>query len=118
IPLEQVPNIINANILCKDDDKPKRAGDELSLDSGQPVIGLRCRVARYESIPSQLPPDGVDSSRNPFVGAREESDERDVEDARVQFLRPVVLGEGPAIRVVATLADLPVDLVANLLPPL
>src|SRR5205085_3452979 len=69
-----------------------------------------------EAVAAELAPDGVDRPGDALVASREEADERDVEDAGVELLRPVVLREGAAVGVVPALADLAVDLVADLLP--
>jgi hypothetical protein len=43
--------------------------------------------------------DGVDRARDALVGGGQEPDEGDVEHARVELLRAVVLGEGPLLGV-------------------
>src|SRR5262249_57938590 len=79
-------------------------------------IRLRGRVARDEAVPAELARDCIDRSGDALVAARKEADEGDVEHARVELLRPVVLRERAAFGVVALVADLGVDLVANLSP--
>src|SRR5262249_35209406 len=58
----------------------------------------------------------VDRARDALVIAGQESDKRDVEDARVELLRAVVLRERPALAIVTLFADFLVDLVADLFP--
>ena len=82
-------------------DEPERAGEELALVAGQAVVGLGGRVARDEAVAAQLAQDRVDRAGHALVGPRQEADERDVQHARVELLRAVVLGERPPLRVVA-----------------
>ena len=114
--LEQLPRFLDAAVAGERIDQPEGAGQELSLVARQPVVGLRGRVAGHEPVPAELARDRVDGAGHTLVGSRQEPDERDVQDAGVQFTGAVVLGERVPLGVVAALADLRMDLVADLRP--
>src|SRR5215216_654883 len=115
-PLEQGTSLLDTAVERERADQPKRAGKELSLVAGQPVVRVGGRVARDEAVSAEVARDRVDRAGDPLVGAGKEPHERDGEDTRVELLGSIVLGEGAPLAVVALLADLPVDLVAGLLP--
>src|SRR5215216_1391371 len=117
-PLEQGTSLLDTAVERERADQPKRAGKELSLVAGQPVVRVGGRVARDEAVSAEVARDRVDRAGDPLVGAGKEPHERDGEDTRVELLGSIVLGEGAPLAVVALLADLPVDLVAGLLPAL
>jgi hypothetical protein len=98
--------------------QPERAGQELALVAVEAVVGLRGRVARDEPVTAQLVAHRVDRPGDAGVVAGQEADEREVEDAGVERLRSVVLGERAAFRIPALVADLLVDRVARRPPAL
>ena len=110
---KSVARLVDAAVARERADEPERAGEELPLVARQAVVGLRGRVARDEAVAAQLAPDRVDRPGHALVVAGQEADERDVEHARVQLLRAVVLRERAPLGVVAALAHLGVDLVAD-----
>src|SRR4029450_1972097 len=115
-PLEQGTRLRDSAGGRERADQPERAGEELSLVAGEPVVGVGGRVARDEAVSAEVARDRLDSAGAPLVGSRKEPHERDGEDARVELLGSVVLGKGAPLAVVALLTDLAVDLVAGLLP--
>src|SRR4029450_7043532 len=121
-PLEQGTRLRDSAGGRERADQPERAGEELSLVAGEPVVGVGGRVARDEAVSAEVARDRIDRGGDPLVGARKEPHERDGEDARVEplgsvvLVGSVVLGKGAPLAVVALFADLAVDLVAGLLP--
>ena len=85
-------------------DQPEGAREELTFVAAKPSSVSGGRIARHEAVATKLARDRVDRAGDPLVGCREEPDERDVEDAGVELLGSVVLGEGAALRVIALLA--------------
>src|SRR6185312_2142139 len=85
-PLEQRTSLRDPAVDRKGTDQPKRAGQELPLVAGQPVVGVGSRVAGDEAVPAELTRDRVDGARDPLVGPRQEADEWNVQDARVELL--------------------------------
>src|SRR5262245_56710448 len=73
-------------------------------------------IAEHEPVLEQLPLDRLDRAANPRVGRREEADERQQQEARIELLRPVRLREGAELGFEAALADVPVDLVPDVSP--
>src|SRR5258707_7223361 len=73
-------------------------------------------IPEDESVVDQLAFDRLDGAADTRVGRGQEADERDEEQARVDLLRPVRLDERPELPVEAALADLGVDLGAQLAP--
>ena len=113
-PLEQRARLVDAAVERERVDQPERAGEELALVAGQAVVGLppsssarRSRRGRARAATASIVPGDA------LVVAGQEADERDVQDAGVELARAVVLGERAALAVVAALADLRVDLVAD-----
>ena len=79
----------------------------------------RGRVAQDEAVRGgQLALDRLDGADHPLVVRRQEAHLRDEQQRGVQLLRAVGLREGVALLVVALLAHVPVDVVAQLAPPL
>ena len=76
------------------------------------------RVAGQKPVARQLALDRLDRPDQAVIVRRQEAGQRDRERGGVQLGGAVVLGERVAVRVEAALADLCVDLVANLTPPL
>ena len=112
-------------IIARSSASQKRAGQEGALVAGQAVEVLVAagvalgRVAQHEAVlGGQLPLDRLDRADDPLVVRRQEAHLRDEQQRRVQLPGAVGLGEGVALPVVALLAHVVVDLVAQLLEPL
>ena len=84
----------------------------------QPVdlAGVGGPVAEHEAALDQLPLDRLDGSPDPRIGGRQEVHQRDHQQAGVELVGPVVLGERSLVGVEALVADLVVDLLADRLP--
>src|ERR687888_386282 len=100
-------------------DEPKRTGQEDPLAGRQTVDAALVRqVSQDEAVPDQRPLDRIDRPLHSLVAGGEEADERNQEQARVEAFRTVRLRERRERRVVSAAADLGVDLVPKLAPPL
>ena len=83
----------------------------------EPVhLSLLGPVAEHEAVVDQLALDGLHRRHHPRVLRRQEADLGDEEQARVERIAPVELGEAPPRRVPALLADVGVDPVAHRAP--
>src|SRR5439155_3661703 len=74
------------------------------------------RVAHHEAVAEELALDGLDRPAHAPIGRGEKTDERDHEQARVEVRRAERLRERVPLRVVALVADLAVDRVAERSP--
>src|SRR5919108_3859179 len=54
-PLEERAGLLDAAVECESAHEPERAGEELPFVAGQPVVGLRGRVAGDETVAAELP---------------------------------------------------------------
>ena len=70
-----------------------------------------------EAVAHELTLDRGHGADHPWIVGREETDEWDHQQTRIQSLRAVELGEGVELDIEALLADLPVDLGAGRAPP-
>ena len=85
----------------------------------QPVDGRRLLVvpvSEDEAVLHQLAAHRLERAAHPRVVGRQEAEERDRQQARVESLPVVVPDEGAELLVVAALEHLGVDLVANAAP--
>ena len=98
--------------------QPERAGQEGALPPGQPVdrAVVGGAVAQDEPVVHELALHGFDGAHHPRVARREEAHQRDHEHAGVELVGAVVLREGADLVVVALLADLGEDVVAQRAP--
>ena len=88
---------------------------------GRPSTSARLlvvAVALHEAVDEELAPHRLERAAHARVVRREEADERDREQARVEPLRAVRLHERAELRVEALLEHLGVDLVADRPPAL
>src|SRR5262249_61510816 len=85
---------------------------------GEPSIPshLAPAVAEHEPIVSQFTLNCLNRGANTFVSDRQKTGERHYKEARVQRIRPIDLGESFLLRVIAALANLCMNLIANFLP--
>src|SRR5215217_5350012 len=107
-PLEQLSGILEPADQGVVVGQPEAAGQEGSLPAGEPVHRLPGRaggIAEHEPVVQQLPLDGLDGALDPRVGRGQEPHQGNEQEAGVQLPRPVVLGEGPAVGVVAVGAE-------------
>ena len=111
-PLEELAGIVVAPEHAQAVGQPERAGEERALPAAQAVdlTGVHGPVAEDEVALHQLPLDRLDRPPDPGVAGRQEADQRDHQQAGVELVRAVVLGEGPLLGVEALVADLVVDL--------
>ena len=83
---------------------------------GRPSIARRLLVVpvpEHEAVLHQLAPNRLERAAHPRIVGRQEPEERDRQQARVESLRVVVLDERAELLVVAALEHLRVDLVTN-----
>ena len=80
------------------------------------VVRLVALVAHHEAVAHQLRLDRGDGAAHTDVAGRQEVDERDHQQARVELRAAVCLHERVSIRVEAVGADVVVDLLAHLAP--
>src|SRR5947208_17140709 len=73
-------------------------------------------IAEDEAVLHQLALDRFDRASDAWVGRGQEADEREHEEGRVEFARPVRLRKRAELLVLAALADLLVDLVPQPAP--
>ncbi len=113
----------SAGVVCPPDHSeavrhPERAGEERSLASGEAVDVRRFlrAVAEYETVFCELLLDLLDRRADPGISGRKEAEKRDHQQACIESVRSVVLGERPDLRVVALLEDLGVDRITHLSP--
>ena len=99
---------------------PERAGQEGALSAGESVDLARVggAVAEDEVPFDELPLDGLDRPPHPRVSRREETHQRDHQQAGIERIGPVVLGERPLHGVESLFAHLVVDFGPDLPPPL
>ena len=95
--IEELAGIVLAAEQGQAVGQPERAGQERPLAAGQPVdvAGVDGPVAEDEVTLHQLPLDGLDGGPHPGVRGREEPHQGDHQQAGVQLVRAVVLGEAP-----------------------
>ena len=100
--------------------QPERAGQERTLATGQAVdlTGVGRSVAEDEVAFHQLPLDGLHGGPDPWIGGRQEADQRDHQQAGIEAIRPVVLRERALGGVEPLVTHLVMDLLADLAPPL
>ncbi len=99
--------------------QPERAGQKGALPTAESVhiTGVDGAVPEDEPAVDQLALDSLDGAPHPGIVGREEADQRDHQQTGVELVGPVVLGERPDRGVEPLVADLVMDLLADLLPP-
>ena len=117
-PIEELAGVVVPSQQRKAVGQPERTGQEGAFPAGQPVdvAGVDGPVPQHESPLDQLALDGLDGSPDPRVVSGQEPDQRDHQQAGVELVGSVVLGERALVGVEALVADLVVDLLADLLP--
>src|SRR5687767_8452134 len=75
-------------------------------------------VAKQQTVDAQLASDGLDRRDEPWIVRRQEADDRHEQDAGVELVRPVRLGEGLLALAPAAPEHLILDLVPKLPPAL
>jgi hypothetical protein len=100
--------------------EPERAREEHTLAARQPVgiVGVVRAVAEHEAVPEQLALDRLDRPADARIRSRQEADEWDQQEARVELRRAVRLRERAELLVEALLADLSVDPLTQVAPVL
>ena len=68
--------------------EPEAAGEERALARRQPVARPRRVVAQHEAVLDQLALDRRDRADDARIVGRQEADQRDQQQARVQLLAP------------------------------
>ena len=118
-PLEELAGIVVTTQQRQAVSHPERAGQEGTFSAGEAVDLARVRGAIAEDeVPfDQLSLDGLDRPPHPRVSRREESDQRDHQQAGIERIGPVVLGERSLRGVESLFAHLVVDLGPDLAPP-
>src|SRR5262245_56283157 len=97
--------------------QPERAREEGAFAGRQAVDVRLGLVARHEAVGDQMLPDGPHGTEHPRIAGREKADEGNHEETRVEELGSVGLDEGPQLGVVAVPADVCMNHVAELTPP-
>src|SRR4051812_15228173 len=98
--------------------KPEAARQECALAGWQAVVSLVRVIAQDEAIAQQALFDRLDRAEQTRIVQRQKSQLGHLQQARVEKLRAVRLHEAVALRVVTTLADLRMNLRAQLAPVL
>src|SRR5262249_32693061 len=114
--LEQPAALLPATGQAEIVGKPEAAGKEDPFASRQAVTPNGCVISPDEAVLHEMGPDRLDCAENAWVLGREKSHQRDQQSGSIDVLGPVALDEGPALRIEAQAADLPVKIVAKPAP--
>ena len=114
-PLEDLDRLVGTPDHVQAVDQPEGAGEERPLPALQAVdrAVVARLVAQHEAVIHQLALDRLDRADHPGVGGGQEADQRDHEDAGVEQVAVVVLGEGADLLVESLVAHLVEDLLAQ-----
>ena len=99
-------------------DVPEAARKKCSFTRRQPILGRIRVIAMDQSIDHQFTPDGLDGSTNARIIGRQETHQRDHQQAGIQLARTVGLHKTSARAVEASRTDIFVDALTNLAPPI
>src|ERR1700730_17888781 len=92
---------------------PEAAGEEGSLPFRQAILRLLAAIAQHQPVHEQPALDRRDRSAHPLIARGQEADYGDAQQARVEGLRTIGLDEASELGIVAFIADLGMDAVAD-----
>src|SRR5215468_964626 len=99
--------------------QPKGARQENAFSSRQTVhVFLGRPITQDQAVPHQLALNRRDRSADPFVRGRQKAEQGQSKQTRIERVRAIRLSERLLVDVVTPLANLVVDLFANLSPAL
>src|SRR6266550_9321388 len=97
--------------------QPKRAWKKYSFAAWQSIHArFLWPIAQHETILHQFAFNCLDRALDALVTNREKPGERHCKQARIQCIGPINLRESLLLRVIATLANFGMNLIANFLP--
>src|ERR1700722_8380205 len=96
--------------------QPKRTRKKNAFATWQSVNILFLRsISKYEAVLHKLAFNRLDRAADTLIGSRQKAGDRHQEQTGIECVRPVILGEGFLVGVVATFANFRVNLIANFL---
>src|SRR5215212_3179330 len=116
--IEQRLRFVQPALHGEDFDQPERASQEDTFTRRQPIdmLLLLASVAKQETVDTQLASDRLDGRDESRIVRRQEADDRHEQDAGVELVRSVRLGEGLLALTPTVPEHLIPDLVTELSP--
>src|SRR5947207_9835980 len=117
--LEKVARFLFSADAMQTGCQPERARQKHPFSSGQPIHTFFFgSIAKHETVSHQLAFDRFNRPAHSLVGKWQESRAQHPEQARVESIRSVILGKGFLFPTESARANLRMDLIANLPPPI